>query len=77
MKIDDHDRPAALILSSDGVINCYHTEEAFQSFIKNISDAYAEENTEAAHNELDGALNALSEKGSGDDLSIAVARWKS
>ena len=67
MRIDDSNRPAALILSSDGVINCYHTEEAFKSFIKNISDAYAEERTEDAH--------SLSEKGSGDDLSIAVVRW--
>lgn len=77
MKIDDHHRPAALILSSDGVINCYHTEEAFKSFIKNISDAYAEENAEDARNELESTLNTLSEKGSGDDLSIAVVRWKS
>ena len=75
MRIDDHNRPAALILSSDGVINCYHTEEAFKSFIKNISDAYAEECTEDAHGELEAALNTLSEKGSGDDLSIAVVRW--
>ena len=75
MRIDDSNRPAALILSSDGVINCYHTEEAFKSFIKNISDAYAEERTEDAHSELEATLNTLSEKGSGDDLSIAVVRW--
>ena len=75
MRIDDSNRPAALILTSDGVINCYHTEEAFKSFIKNISDAYAEERTEDAHSELEATLNTLSEKGSGDDLSIAVVRW--
>ena len=53
MRINENFRPVSLILSSDGVINCYHTEDAFTSFIKNISDAYAEEKSEDAHNELE------------------------
>lgn len=76
MRINENFRPVSLILSSDGVINCYHTEDAFTSFIKNISDAYAEEKSEDAHNELEDALNTLSEKGSGDDLSIAIMQRK-
>lgn len=74
MEINEHFHPVALILSSDGVINCYRTEDAFKSLIQNISEAYAEETLEDAHNELEVALNTLSEKGSGDDLSIAVIR---
>ncbi len=74
MRMDESSRPVAIILSSDGVINCYHSEDAFKSFIKNISDAYVQESVSDAHSELEDALNTLSKKGSGDDLSIAIVR---
>ena len=73
-RINEDFSPAALILSTDGVINCYHTEDAFERLIQNISNAYAEEEKEAAHAELEAVLNTLSKKGSGDDLSIAIVR---
>ena len=73
-RINEEFSPAALILSTDGIINCYHTGDAFKSLIQNISKAYYEEKKEDAHVELEGVLDTLSEKGSGDDLSIAIVR---
>lgn len=63
-----------VLLSSDGVINCFRAEEAYHSFVENVYYAYGEETIENARNELEGALNVFSERGSGDDLSIAIIR---
>ncbi len=63
-----------VLLSSDGVINCFRSEEAYYSFVENVYYAYGEESVENARNELEGALNVFSERGSGDDLSIAIIR---
>lgn len=65
-----------IVLTSDGVINCYKTEDAYNSFIKNVYDAYEEEEIVAAHSELINVLDILSEKGSGDDLSVAIIHQK-
>ena len=65
---------AGVLLSSDGVINCFRAEEAYHSFVENVYYAYGEETIENARNELEGALNVFSERGSGDDLSIAIIR---
>lgn len=63
-----------LIATTDGVINCYNSESAYLSFIKNIFDAYAEDEKRTAHEELEKVLNVMSEKGSGDDLTVAIIR---
>ena len=63
-----------ILLSSDGVINCFRTEEAYYSFVENVYYAYGEETIENAKAELEDALNLFSERGSGDDLSIAIIR---
>ena len=62
------------LLSSDGVINCFRAEEAYCSFVENVYYAYGEESIENAKSELEGVLNVFSERGSGDDLSIAIIR---
>jgi hypothetical protein len=71
---DEEKRIAGVLLSSDGVINCFRAEEAYHSFVENVYYAYGEETIENARNELEGALNVFSERGSGDDLSIAIIR---
>ena len=63
-----------VVLSSDGIINCYTRPEAFSAFIQNVYAAYGEEDTDAARDELEAALHQLSEKGSGDDMSVAIVR---
>lgn len=66
-----------IILTTDGIINCFRSVEAYQSLIKNIYRAYLEteneKDIEKARLELRDGLNQLSEKGSGDDLSVAIA----
>lgn len=71
---NEEKRIAGVLLSSDGVINCFRAEEAYHSFVENVYYAYGEETIENARNELEGALNVFSERGSGDDLSIAIIR---
>ena len=71
---------SSIVLTTDGIINCFRSVEAYQSLIKNIYHAYLEteneKDIEKARLELADGLNQLSEKGSGDDLSVAIAiRW--
>ena len=61
-----------MVLTTDGVINSYTSEQAYLDFIGNIFQGYREETLEAAHNELAEFLPRLSEKGSGDDLSVGI-----
>lgn len=66
-----------LVLTTDGIINCFKSVESYHALIKNIYDAYSEVNNgqdvENARSELADGLNQLSVKGSGDDLSVAIA----
>ena len=65
-----------IVLTTDGIINCFRSVEAYRSLIKNIYHAYleakSEKDIEKARLELADGLNQLSEKGSGDDLSVAI-----
>ena len=67
-------RICGIALSSDGVINCFRSPEAYCSFIRNVYTAYGEEKAEDARRELSEALAVFSERGSGDDLSVALIR---
>lgn len=70
----DDSKVTGIVLTSDGIINSYKTEEAYISFIENVYFAYGEDTVEIAKNELLPVLDTLSEKGSGDDLSVSIAR---
>lgn len=61
-----------LILTTDGIINSYTSEQAYLDFIGNIFCGYKEESVKSARAELAEFLPRLSEKGSGDDLSVGV-----
>lgn len=61
-----------ITVTTDGVINCFSSHEAFDSFILNVCRAYEEDSVEVAHQELKSALEILSQKGSGDDLSLGL-----
>ena len=61
-----------LILTTDGIINSYTNEQAYLDFIGNIFCGYKEESVKSARAELAEFLPRLSEKGSGDDLSVGV-----
>ena len=62
----------AIVLTSDGIINSYTNEESFLSLIKNIYLSFSDREEENAEAELKDFLVALSQKGSGDDLSVAI-----
>ena len=72
--VDTHNNHGigGVVLTTDGVINSYTSEQAYLDFIGNIFQGYREETLEAAHNELAEFLPRLSEKGSGDDLSVGI-----
>ena len=61
-----------LILTTDGIINSYTSEQAYLDFMGNIFSGYKEETLESAHAELKEFLPRLSEKGSGDDLTVGI-----
>ena len=61
-----------IILTTDGVINSFTSEDAYFRLIGNIFSAYAGTDAAGAKDELTAFLNEMSEKGSGDDLSVAV-----
>lgn len=62
----------AVLLSSDGVINSFSTEEAYVAFVENVFKGFKEQKLGDAKQELVDFLPELSKKGSGDDLSIAI-----
>lgn len=65
-----------ITLTSDGIINSFRSQEAYESFVKNAFDAFGEDGAKIAKIDLKEALHTLSQKGSGDDLSFAIIREK-
>ena len=65
---------SGITLTSDGIINCFRTEESFMSFMQNVYFGFGEDGCEKAKEELIPTLNHFSELGSGDDLSVAIIR---
>ena len=60
------------IISTDGVINSFETVKHFENFCKTLSKEFNSEEITEFENELFEFLPALSEQGSGDDVSIAI-----
>lgn len=65
-----------VLLSSDGVINSFSTEEAYVAFVENVFKGFQDQKLKDAKQELADFLPELSKKGSGDDLSIAIIAEK-
>ena len=65
-----------VLISSDGVINSFATEEAYVAFVENVFRGFQDQKLGDAKQELADFLPELSKKGSGDDLSIAVIMEK-
>lgn len=64
--------PAAIFAASDGVDDCFADEEKLHSFYRVVLTSFATQETEQAQKELCEYLPVLSEKGSGDDMSIGA-----
>jgi serine/threonine protein phosphatase PrpC len=63
--------PSAIVASTDGVVNSYETREGFFQFCVDI--ARAAQPTDDFHRQLADWLATISSKGSGDDMSVAMA----
>lgn len=64
--------PVAAIVNTDGVRNSFVSEEFFIQFCKDIFESYNDTEIEVANLELKEFLPRLSERGSGDDVSISI-----
>lgn len=64
------------IISTDGVINSFETVNHFEDFCKTLSNDFVNEELVEFENELAEFLPSLSERGSGDDVSIAILAHK-
>ena len=66
--------PALLLLATDGIPNSYSTQEGFFEFCRDLL-GFAEDHESLIRN-LERWLPEISKKGSGDDMSVAMA-WRS
>lgn len=64
--------PAAVLIGSDGVDDCFSNEAQLNQLYKTVLYSFANSSFEDAMKELDDYLPRLSEKGSGDDVSISA-----
>lgn len=68
----DAEPPAAVIIGSDGIEDSFGSDENLFHFCKTIMYSFAANDFDAAKKELEDYLPVLSEKGSGDDMSLAA-----
>jgi hypothetical protein len=64
--------PAAVLIGTDGIDDCFAGAEKLYDFYRVILSSFAEKDEDAAKSELFDYLPRLSEKGSGDDVSIGM-----
>lgn len=64
--------PAAIIVSSDGIDNCFKEDEQMYNLYKTVLYSFGTSDFAEAENGLKHYLPTLSQKGSGDDLSVAA-----
>ncbi len=64
--------PAAVLIGSDGVDDCFSNEAQLNQLYKTVLYSFATSDFEDAVKELGDYLPRLSEKGSGDDVSISA-----
>ena len=66
------DIPAAVFVGSDGIDDCFKNDEQLYNFYKTMSYSFGTTVTDNAVAELEDFLPRLSQKGSGDDVSVAA-----
>ncbi len=66
------DLPVAIFVGSDGIDDCFVGETPLYNFYRLILTSFATEDIPKAQQELNAYLPVLSEKGSGDDMSIGA-----
>lgn len=64
--------PAAIIVSSDGIDNCFKEDEQMYNLYKTVLYSFGTSDFSEAENGLKHYLPTLSQQGSGDDISVAA-----
>ncbi len=64
--------PVAVFVGSDGIDDCFSSDEQLNNLYKTILYSFATSSFEAAISDLKDYLPRLSAKGSGDDVSVAA-----
>ena len=64
--------PAAVFIGSDGINDCFAGDERLYDFYRVTLKSFAETDEETAIAQLKEYLPTLSEKGSGDDMSVGI-----
>lgn len=64
--------PVAVFVGSDGIDDCFSTEQQLNNLYKTVLYSFATSDFDAAVNDLSDYLPRLSAKGSGDDVSVAA-----
>lgn len=64
--------PAAVFIGSDGIDDCFATDERLYDFYRLTLRSFAQTNDQTAVSQLKDYLPTLSEKGSGDDMSVGI-----
>lgn len=62
--------PTAIFVGSDGIDDCFASDEALYGFYQEVIHTFRHKKFEIAYEEVDKFLPVLSEKGSGDDVSV-------
>jgi serine/threonine protein phosphatase PrpC len=68
----DDEPIVAILLSTDGVRNSFENESYYKSFCRTVFESFSEGSQEEAKKELSEFLEKLTERGSGDDVSISM-----
>lgn len=63
--------PASVVMSTDGVRNSFLSREHYRKFLRKIVSAFSAEPYRATKTNLRDFMAEMTEKGSGDDLSVA------
>ena len=64
--------PAAVFIGSDGIDDCFAGDERLYDFYRLTLRSFAQTNDQTAVLQLKDYLPTLSEKGSGDDMSVGI-----
>ena len=64
--------PVAVFVGSDGIDDCFSTEQQLYNLYKTVLYSFATSDFDAAVEDLNDYLPRLSAKGSGDDVSVAA-----
>ncbi len=64
--------PAAVFMGSDGIDDCFAGDERLYDFYRLTLKSFAQTDDQTALSQLKDYLPTLSEKGSGDDMSVGI-----